>query len=838
MVEFRAHNSPTISRHSETNVISYVCRTCVVIGLLGINVQLASAQTATTPSASRVYSTIYSIGVEWDVVGDTNHDAVAAVAYRVQGTTVWTAALPLVRVDSTNGGNMLAGSILFLTPKTAYDVKLSLSDPDGGAETRIVNVTTRALPTLPAAGRTLHVVPGSGGGDGSEGNPFRGVAAAQSVAQPGDTMLLHAGSYGGRIRFDKPGTASSYLVWKGAGDGKTLIDGIDIAASHIWLEGLTVENQQYATFSIAAPDDVVVRRCSFFNNHYSIYLQQGGSNWYIADNIIVGDTAYQTESFDGEGIELNQSAGHTVAHNSITKVADGISYPLRNVDIFGNDIFDTSDDGIEADYGYANVRIWGNRIHNAVHNGISFQPQNGGPWYIIRNQIVLNKEAAFKFRTTDRFVLLHNTIVNWGSAWPADAMMCCNEGHLLRAIARNNLWIAVQGGQIWGFDATLTDWRSDLDFDGFDWGVATNPFAYGGVTFPDIASFSDASNLDRHGIRVARTTCFETFDVPNAPPAPVPAQVMTLRGDCNAVDAGAVVPNVNDSSFSGAAPDLGAYEYGQPAPLFGARPAPTARLTALPGTITAGQMATLSWTTTDATTVTIDQSVGAVGPHGSLIVSPTSTTTYTITASGSYGLATATATVIVNAGGTVPGGPTGLAAQALSSTSIVLAWTDTASNEEGFVIERSEDGATFSEVASLPSNTATFTDIGLTSSRTYFYRVAAYNATGRSAYSETATATTPQTELGAPTNLSAIAVSSVRVTLSWQDNADAEAGYRIERASGGGAFSQIGTVGANVVTYVDATVKAGKKYSYRVRAYNGSGNSDYSNTASVATPRK
>jgi Right handed beta helix region/Fibronectin type III domain len=818
-------------------------RSYVIGALLGVlfgpAAGAAHAQTPSTPGASRIYSTIYSVGVEWDIAGDDNHDASATVQYRVQGAGSWTAALPLVRIDY-NGANMLAGSILFLTPETAYEVNVSLYDPDGGAETRTLSVATRLLPVLPQ-GRTLHVVPGTGGGDGSAANPFQGIAAGQAAAQPGDTLLLHSGSYGGRIRFDKPGTAANYLVWKAFGDGEVLMNGIDIAASHIWLEGLTVRNQTYATFSINAPENVVVRRCRFYNNHYSIYLQQGGRYWYIADNTIVGNTAYTTESLAGEGIELNTTSGHTVAFNSITNVADGISYPLTNVDIFGNDIFDTSDDGIEPDYGAANVRMWGNRIHNAVHNGISFQPQNGGPWYIIRNQIVLNKEAAFKFRTTDRFVLLHNTIVNWGKGWADGAMMCCNEGHLLRAIARNNLWIAVQGGQIWGFDATLADWRSDLDFDGFDWGAATNPFKYAGVTFPDIASFSGASNMERHGIRVAGTTCFETFDVPSPPPAPVPAQVMTLRSDCNAVDAGAVLPNINDSSFAGAAPDLGAYEYGQPAPPFGPRVGPTARLTTLAGTIRAGQSTTLVWTTTDATTVTIDQSVGAVDPHGSLIVSPTSTTTYTITASGPEGLTTADATVIVSAGETVPSvpsGPTDLVAQAPSSTSIALAWTDTASNEEGFVVERSEDGTTFSRVATLGPDTATFTDTGLTSSRTYLYRVAAYNAAGQSPYSGTVAATTLQPELGAPGNLSAIALSSTRIHLSWRDNAGAEAGYRIERASSGGAFSQIGTVGPSVETYTDATVKAGKKYSYRVRAYSGGANSAYSNTATVTTPRK
>jgi hypothetical protein len=43
------------------------------------------------------------------------------------------------------------------------------------------------------------------------------------------------------------------------------------------------------------------------------------------------------------------------------------------------------------------------------------------------------------------------------------------EDHLLRSFARNNLWISVNGGQMWGFDAFTRDWRSDLDYDGFDW---------------------------------------------------------------------------------------------------------------------------------------------------------------------------------------------------------------------------------------------------------------------------------------------------------------------------------------------------------------------------------
>jgi hypothetical protein len=411
-------------------------------------------------------------------------------------------------------------------------------------------------------------MPGSGGGDGSAANPFRGIAAAHVVAQPGDTFLVHAGSYGGRVNFTKPGAPGNYVVWKGAGDGEALFAGIDVYVSHVWLEGLTLRDMPYALMSKDAPTDVVIKGCAFYNNHYSIYLQRGGSNWYIADNTIVGDTPISTESLDGEGIELNgysvDSYGHVVAHNRITNVADGISNGTYNIDVHGNDIYDASDDGFEGDPGGPNIRVWGNRIHNVAHNGISYQPQNGSPWYIIRNQLVGFKEAPFKFRTTDRSVIAHNTIVMWGK------MICCSDTHLLRSIVKNNLWITVTGGQIWDFGSSVRDWRTDFNNNGFDWGTSTAPFRYGGVTYSSLTAFATASGLETVGRRIDRNTCFETFNVPGPPLTPVPPQHMTLKAGCTAIDAGAILPNINDG-FAGAAPDLGAFEHGQGLPAYGPR---------------------------------------------------------------------------------------------------------------------------------------------------------------------------------------------------------------------------------------------------------------------------
>ena len=83
----------------------------------------------------------------------------------------------------------------------------------------------------------------------------------------------------------------------------------------------------------------------------------------------------------------------------------------------------------------------------------------------------------------------------------------------------------------------------------------------------------------------------------------------------------------------------------------GSGDAPTATLTASPSSITAGQSATLTWSTTNATSAQIDNGVGSVTvPSGTATVAPTQTTTYTITAMGSNNQqATAQATVTVNA---------------------------------------------------------------------------------------------------------------------------------------------------------------------------------------------
>ena len=75
--------------------------------------------------------------------------------------------------------------------------------------------------------------------------------------------------------------------------------------------------------------------------------------------------------------------------------------------------------------------------------------------------------------------------------------------------------------------------------------------------------------------------------------------------------------------------------------------------------------------------------------------------------------------------------------------------------------------------------------------------------------------------------------------MTWTDPASNESGFKIERCTGAtcGNFVQIATVAANVTNFSNSGLKRNTSYRYRVRAYNGSGDSAYSNIASAKTPR-
>jgi hypothetical protein len=192
---------------------------------------------------------------------------------------------------------------------------------------------------------------------------------------------------------------------------------------------------------------------------------------------------------------------------------------------------------------------------------------------------------------------------------------------------------------------------------------------------------------------------------------------------------------------------------------------------------------------------------------------------------------------VVPAGASAPAAPSNLSASAASSSSINLSWTDNSANEDGFKIERLVNG-TWAQVATVGADVTSWQETGLAAGTSYNYRVRAYNAAGASASSNTASATTnaAASAPSAPTNLAASVRTKprARVTLSWTDTSSNETGFYVDRSTDGGAtWVRIAQLAANATSYGDDSVSSGKTYLYRACAYNGMGNSGYSNAVSV-----
>lgn len=82
----------------------------------------------------------------------------------------------------------------------------------------------------------------------------------------------------------------------------------------------------------------------------------------------------------------------------------------------------------------------------------------------------------------------------------------------------------------------------------------------------------------------------------------------------------------------------------------------------------------------------------------------------------------------IAASGAIPASPTNLVATAVSASEIDLSWTDPANDEDGFRIEYSTNGVTYTAIASVTSSVTSFPHTGLLPSTTYYYRVIAFKA--------------------------------------------------------------------------------------------------------------
>jgi len=250
-------------------------------------------------------------------------------------------------------------------------------------------------------------------------------------------------------------------------------------------------------------------------------------------------------------------------------------------------------------------------------------------------------------------------------------------------------------------------------------------------------------------------------------------------------------------------------------------------------------------------TVIISNTGSTVTTYSNTGLAPSTTYAYQVSAINSVGTSspsnTASTTTLVQL--TAPQPPTSLVASAASSSQINLSWSAPTNNGGssviGYKIDRSTNGgSTWNTIVSNTGSTGTtYSNTGLSPSTTYTYRVSAINSVGTSSPSNTASTTT-LVQLSAPqppTGLTATAISSSAINLSWSVSSNnggaAVTGYKIERSTDGGTTwnTDVANTGTTSTTYSDTGLSSSTAYTYRVSAINSVGTSSPSNTASATT---
>ncbi len=422
-------------------------------------------------------ATLICFGFEWKIQGDANRNATVAVEYRKKGAEAWGIGMPLLRIGGETVNyraysgldreyvtpHMFAGSIIDLTPDTDYECRLSMSDPDGaiGDTRRVVSLRTRAEPQPFEGGNVLNVYPTDYKTPRKQ-NEFIGLNAAYAKAQPGDTILMHAGLYRSqRLQYAEPlgntfhgtylmtrsGTPEKPIAIKAAGDGEVIFDGdgcyrlFDVlGASNLLFEGLTIRNTDVVFFAglkhVIGCSGLTVKNCRMEDVGVAVQTDWAGAkNFYIADNVIIGrcdpwlpEDPYPYRSLGGpvhsyQAIVL-YGQGHVVCHNRIERFLDGIDVDTYGapeetqdqkavaIDFYNNEIYTMNDDFVETDGGVHNIRVLRNRCVNSGTCGLSAQPIYGGPAYFIGN-IMYNipYAVAWKFEVRPAgLIVYHNTI--------------------------------------------------------------------------------------------------------------------------------------------------------------------------------------------------------------------------------------------------------------------------------------------------------------------------------------------------------------------------------------------------------------------------------------------
>lgn len=523
---------------------------CISFALSSTLLLSSSSVHAASPQA---IPTFHSLGLYWDPAGGSTSNE-CTVRYRKVGDTTWKDGFSLWYDSRTTGVTTpgYRGSLVHLEPNTQYDIELKLKNTG--------TTTTFTAKTW------------------SENFPVGSTTMVQNSNQT--------------LNITTSGTPQGYTLYTGPAtiDVANLQNyNIKVTASYVIIRGLLLKGaKQHGIYLDSGVHDVVIE-----NNDISGWGQVDSNGWGVnlqsavfsnsssVERIIVQgnklhhprhDTNSWLENGHPQGpqaITLTNSAGHHIfrynevysddAHyfNDIFGANSNFSYqgfPNRDSDIYGNYLQRAWDNPIESEGANLNVRIWGNFIDHS-YSPFGLAATSVGPLYVFRNISAHSLKGPgdpasddrgriFKlgnftsggvFYGDGRMYLFHNTAFqptpSLGVSGGIDTF--ASEGKARNIISRNNIFSV----------------HKSTDNSIRDNGSISNP------------EFASDFNYDLYNGLISSSGTHEAQGIKGLPTY---SNQYFLSPTSLGLDRGLHLANFNDS-YSGQAPDMGAFETGLPA---------------------------------------------------------------------------------------------------------------------------------------------------------------------------------------------------------------------------------------------------------------------------------
>ncbi len=504
------------------------------------------------PSASAdeptTVSTYHCLSLYW-TPDDNGGGQPVTVQYRVTGDTAWRTALPMRYnpVSSAEVKGDYRSSLVNLLPGTSYDISLQVGS---SGETALLTAETV-----------------------SENIP---IATSIKVGKRSTTMTV-----------EQNGTPTGYILYDGTGSTIDLNNaqdqGILVKGSYIILRGFTIRDVKKHGIHIESGHHIIIEDCDISQwgehdeNGFGVNAQSGIFSQYVDLHAVtiqrckIHHPNWDTNSWDEihDGSEhpagpqaiafLNSAGNHVIRYNEFWSDSehcfnDVIGYgsnasfrgfPGADSDIYGNYFANAKDDGIEAEGGNQNVRIWNNYIADN-YIGIGNAATSVGPLYVWRNVIGLNTLYGVKMGfagddswMTGEMYFFNNTVLNNSGGLGTSSNMKRVTRH---CTTRNNI-LHVRSTCMNSISSGTANLNNDYDYDLLSAAYPVGDESHGisgTPTYVNSPLFDDATKTGN----------------------------FVLASTSLGYDDGVIIPNFGDH-YAGSAPDMGAHEEGAPAMVFG-----------------------------------------------------------------------------------------------------------------------------------------------------------------------------------------------------------------------------------------------------------------------------